>query len=166
MRQQDFEFLKKVPREFGGSLLENKRKFKRTITADLPIHLVLKSDKARGEFSFINHQTKLQEKSFAISRRHGVRIYAWCINWDHIHFVIRLRHVNDYSNWIRELTKELVLVISKETKTKIKSFFTCRPYTRIITWGREFREVLDYLKLNEMEVAGIRPIMRRSRCKA
>ena len=43
MRQASFSFIKDYRKEFGGSLLEGKRKTKRPLSTKHPLHLILKS---------------------------------------------------------------------------------------------------------------------------
>ncbi len=135
MKQQNFYFLKKLPKECGDSQASNKRKSQRTLSSKAPIHLVLRSDNAKG-------------------------VYSHAINWNHIHFVIRIFHRRNYNCWIRDLTGQIVQCISAKTKTHLYDFFTVRPYTRLINWGREFKTVMKYQILNKMEVFGLRPMRK------
>jgi hypothetical protein len=43
----------------GGTLNKGKRKLERPLSTRKSIHLVLKSDKAKGRFSFLNPHNKL-----------------------------------------------------------------------------------------------------------
>ncbi len=157
VKQQNFYFFKKLPNECGGSQALNKRKSQRTLSGKVPIHLVLRSDKAKGVYSFVNHQMVLSKLITRLGKKHGVKIYAYAINWNHIHFVIRIFHRRNYNYWIRDLTGQIVQCISAKTKTRLHEFFTARPYTRLINWGREFKTVMEYQILNKMEVFGLRP---------
>ncbi len=157
MNQQNFYFLTKLPKESGGSQALKKRKVQRTLSGKSPIHLVVRSDKAKGIYSFVNHQTTLNKLIIRLGKKHGIKIYAHAVNWDHIHFVIRIFHRQNYNSWIRDLTGQIVQCISSKTRTQLREFFTTRPYTRLVSWGREFKTVMDYQILNKMEIFGMRP---------
>ncbi len=84
-------------------------------------------------------------------------VYDKAVNFNHVHFVIRIKSESDYRSWIRELTSEIVRLLSVKTGTKIARFFSLRPWTRILHWGRDYNNALEYLILNKMEVVGLRP---------
>ncbi len=157
MNQQAFNFLTKLPKECGGSQALNKRKCKRVLAVKSPIHLVLRSDKAKGIYSFVNHQATLNKLITRLAKKHRIKIYSYAINWNHIHFVIRIFDQQNYKHWIRDLAGQIVQCISLKTKTHLSKFFTVRPYTRLVSWGREFKTVMDYQILNKMEIFGLRP---------
>ncbi|MEK6774888.1 MAG: hypothetical protein AABY64_13170 [Bdellovibrionota bacterium] len=157
MKQQTFNFFTNLPKECGGTQAVNKRKSQRTLSTKSPIHLVLRSDKAKGVCSFVNHQIVLNKLITRLAKKHRIKIYAHAINWNHIHFVIRVFHRRNYNCWIRDLTGQIVQYISLKTKTHLSEFFTVRPYTRLVSWGREFKTVIEYQILNKMEVFGLRP---------
>ncbi len=84
-------------------------------------------------------------------------VYDNAVNFNHMHFVIRIKSESDYRSWIRELTSEIVRLISIKTGIGLSQFFTLRPWTRILHWGRDFKIAMEYLVLNKMEVVGLRP---------
>ncbi|MGE0632455.1 MAG: transposase [Pseudobdellovibrionaceae bacterium] len=146
-----------MPLEFGGSLLLGKRKSKRPFSTKRPIHLTLKSEKARGIFSFVNHRRSIEELILKVSKQYGIKIYDKAVNWDHIHFVFKLDSLKSYQDWIRVLTSEIVSLLAKKTGEKLTNFFTHRLHTKILTWGKQFQSALDYIILNQMEIFGMRP---------
>jgi len=55
-----------------------------------------------------------------------------------------------------------VFLISKANgvnlKTKdldLKSIFDLRPYTKILSWGKQFQRVVEYVELNTLEALGL-----------
>ncbi len=157
-QQQAFDFFKKrIPKTFGGQALQGKRKSKRPLSVKSAIHLVIKSEKAKGALSFVSHQSVLGKAISAISKKWNITVYDKAVNFDHVHFVIKIKSELDYRSWIRELTSEIVRLISVRTGSKLTQFFSLRPWTRILHWGRDFKNVRNYLVLNQMEVVGLRP---------
>ena len=155
---------------FGGDLLAGKRKVARPLATNRPIHLVLKSSKAKGNLCFLNHQSHLDKKLRRISRKWGIAIRktAWVGN--HVHLIIQIGSRVQYQGWIRELTGSIVRVLSERVREllscgkplcpslieNLKSFFDHRPFTRIIEWGRDYSQMVAYIVLNQMEVFGLR----------
>ncbi len=92
-----------------------------------------------------------------ISKKWNITVYDNAVNFNHVHFIIRIKSESDYRSWIRELTSEIVRLISVKTGAKLTQFFSLRPWTRILHWGRDFKNALEYLNLNKMEVVGLRP---------
>lgn len=156
--KKQLSLLKPLSKEFGGSLLIGKRKSKRPLSTKSPIHLVLKSKKAKGRLAFVNHRSHLEKCISIISKRYGVIIYEKALNFNHIHMVLRLKSIDSYHAWIRILTAEIVKILSERTRSDLKEFFTHRPYTKIISWGRQFKAAINYQILNQMEVVGLRPL--------
>jgi REP element-mobilizing transposase RayT len=157
-QQQAFEFFKKrIVKTFGGQLLERKRKSKRPLSTKSAIHLVIKSEKAKGNLSFVNHQSAIVKAISTISKKWNITVYDNAVNFNHVHFVIRINSESDYRSWIRVLTAEIVRLIAAKTGTNIYQFFTLRPWTRIVNWGPDYKNVMEYLILNKMEVVGLRP---------
>jgi REP element-mobilizing transposase RayT len=147
MRQTQFNFIKDYKKEFGGSLLVGKRKSKRPLTAKSPIHLVLKTDGRR----LLNPKNKKIEviiKQECMKR--NIKIFDIAVNWNHLHLLIQLPHTRAYAGFIRNVTAKIILFIG----IGAKGLFRLRPYTKIISWGRQFRRTYIYQKLNRVEAIG------------
>lgn len=146
MRQLQMGFLNDYKKEFGGLLLVGKRKTARPLSTKAPIHLVIKS----YHKSLFNPGNFLLEKLIKNQAQNfNIKIYDFALNWSHIHLVIRLRHRSDYVKFIRFLASLLAQKI--RSAKKLEKIFTLRPYTRILTWGRQFKKVLEYQILNQLE---------------
>lgn len=168
---------------FGGDLSKGKRKVARPLATNRPIHLVLKSTRAKGQLSFLNHQSHLDRVLKSVSKKWGIviRRTAWVGN--HVHCIIEVGSRFQYRAWIRELTAGIVRTLSQRCRLRLnergemnrsslldsladlKSFFDHRPWTRIIEWGKDYRQALDYLTLNQMEAFGLRPSKSYSQMK-
>ncbi len=150
MKQTAFSFLKDYKKEFGGSLLEGKRKVKRPLSTKHPIHLILKSS-LRGVFSPGNKS--LDNLIRSQCEKFGIKIFNLAFNWSHVHLLIQIENRQDYVRFIRSLTSLLSQKI-RSAKPDIEDVFTLRPFTRIISWGRDFKRALEYQVLNQLEALG------------
>jgi REP element-mobilizing transposase RayT len=141
---------KKEKTDFGGTLLIGKRKTRRPLDFKSPLHLVLKSENAKGKFALnpTNHKLELTIRKQAA--RFKVKIYALAINWTHAHLVLRITSRQQYNSFVRAATGAMVLKLRAP-----KGFFTLRPFTKICTWGRQFRNLQNYTVKNKLEARGL-----------
>jgi len=152
MRQASFGFTKNYPKEFGGSLLLGKRKEARPLSTKHPIFMTLKSTHT----SFFNPSTRSLERVIReYAAKYQIKIHEFSLNWTHIHFAISIPSKENYLAFIRTLTAEIVRLLSKALGKNLKGLFDLRPHSRIVTWGRELKSVIDYIILNQMEAWGL-----------
>lgn len=150
MRQISFGFLKDYKKEFGGSLLDGKRKTKRPLTTKSPIHLILKA----CEKNLFNPTNLSLDNLIRIqAEKFNIKLYDLALNWSHIHMLIQLKNKKDYNKFIRSLTSIIAEKIRK-VKPELTDIFILRPFTRIVSWGRDFKNALNYQVLNQLEALG------------
>ena len=121
---------------------KGRRKTKRTLSTQRPIHLVIKS--ARSDL-------KSQERSILqawnrFSRKFGIKTYQIVVHHNHIHAVIRISKIWLFTPFVRALTGTLAKCLNIQ--------FFGRPVTRVANWGRDFRRLKLYLTQNEWESEG------------
>ena len=151
MNQAHFEFFGKNVNAFGGSLLSGKRKVARPLSTKTPMHLILKSSGS----SFFVPGSSLEKLIRNHANKYQIKIHKLALNWSHVHLGISIPSRKHYLAFIRTLTALIVRVVSKAKGKNLKGLFDLRPFTRIITWGREFKSLMDYVELNEMEALGL-----------
>jgi REP element-mobilizing transposase RayT len=135
---------------FGGSRLKSHPKRARPLSTKEPIHLVLRSEKARGAHSFLRVSKESRAIFDKTCAKRGVKIYKYANVGNHFHVVIRLGKRFSWNPFIRELTSRLAALVKGPTQ-----FWTGRPFTRILHgWGKNFRTAMGYVVLNQMEAAG------------
>ncbi len=140
----------KKPKAFGGSLAKKgKRKQARPIDINKPIHLVLRSKENRlfRSMLYVEYYTQNFADQF------DVKIYRMATVSNHIHLLVKFNSKECYIRFIRALTGSL----AKKLNTK----WECLPYTRVVTWGREFDAVKKYVTLNMLEAFGAVPYKPR-----
>jgi putative transposase len=134
-------FSEKVEREFGGSLNLGKRKQKRPLAPKLPAHFVLKAN---------NHDLLLPHSVIVVavvrkySEKFGVKIFELGLETDHIHIEAQIPSRELYTRWIRTVPAMLARRIPG-----LKWSFT--PYSRIVSWGRDFENTRAYVRDNQTE---------------
>ncbi|MBY0384305.1 transposase [bacterium] len=152
MKQTSFFIKAKL--ESGGSLNpKGKRKTARTLDSRRPLHLVLKS---KNTISLFKNKHKLRDILKKQAKTFGIKVYSHSIQKDHWHLVIKITNRYLYRGFIRSLTG----IIARQLG---KGLWRLCPYSRIVSWGRDFLNVIDYLLLNECEVLEIVPHALRKR---
>lgn len=78
-----------------------------------------------------------------LNHRFSIKAYSIGVQTDHVHLQIGFHSRLIYVRWIRALTGALAL--------RFKLKFKFLPFTRITTWGRDFKKVNLYIFTNEVE---------------
>jgi REP element-mobilizing transposase RayT len=148
MRQLNFSFIQNYKHEFGGNLQVGKRKSQRPLSTKVPLHLVLRS----SDYKIFNPREKMIHDLIASEcKRYGIKLYSFSPNWTHMHLLIKIPSRETYNKFIRSFTAKLALKISKALGKAISGLFDLRPYTKILSWGRQFKKALQYQVLNQAE---------------
>ena len=152
MRQIGFGFLKDYKKEFGGSLLSGKRKGARPLSTAKPIHLVLKST---GSSFFSPGNRSIEKLIRDQANKYQIKVYELSLNWSHVHLLMKLPSREKYNAFIRTATALIVAFVSKKKCTALSGLFDLRPFTRVLSWGRDLKNVFDYHELNDQEARGL-----------
>ena len=140
-------------KSFGGELLKGQRKSARPLSTSQPVHLILKSEH-KHLFSIRN--TSLTYLISKQAEKFGIKIYSSALNFSHIHLVIKIKRREDYVRFIRALTSLMAQAV-RRAYPELETVFTLRPFTRIVSWGRDYKNILEYMIKNWHEAFGIKP---------
>jgi REP element-mobilizing transposase RayT len=155
---------KTVAFSHGGDLALGKRKIRRPIDPKQALHVVLRSSKAQGALSMLRpknaeHIHQLTQK---LSKRWGVRIYRYANVGNHIHLLVKVPSRAIWQRFIRELTGGIALIVTGakkgsglERNETGRGFWDRLVFTRIVSFGRDFNGVMQYLIKNLFEAAGL-----------
>jgi REP element-mobilizing transposase RayT len=129
----------------GGIVRQGRRKEARPLNRDRPVHLVLKSKRK----IFFPLRAAIYREIREKADHFGIRLYSTAVNHDHIHFIVRIYNENFYRGFIRALTG----VIARRYGTGLWKLI---PFTRVMNWGKDFKQGLAYLLKNREEASGAR----------
>ncbi len=156
--------LKTSPRSHGGELARGKRKTARPIDPKQALHVVLRSSKARGQHSMLHpkHCDRIHELTVKTAKRLGVRLYRYANVGNHIHLLIRVPSRLVWRRFMRELAGGIALIVTGAKKGDALSpnesgrgFWDHLVFTRIVSFGRDFKNMGRYLIKNLFESAGV-----------
>ena len=155
MRQKNLFKLKDYSSEFGGSLLQKKkRKGLRPLSSQNAHHFVLRADVAKSG-SLLKHRQLIDQSFLIFGSKFGVQIYRYAVVSNHIHFIAHFSHRECYIKFIRAFCGCLAL--------KCRMKWVSRPWSRILSWGRAFQVALQYVLQNHLEAIGVIPYQPRRR---
>jgi len=141
---------------FGGTLLKGSHaKTKRVFNPRLPLHVVLKSSKAKGAASLLLKSRQIATTLADQAQRHHVRIHQVANAGNHLHVLLEAPSRDLLSNFLRAISGRIAQLVLEGAPSDHAGFWDARPFSRIVSRGREFKNVARYLGMNSTEVAGV-----------
>lgn len=128
---------------FGGELLKGKRKSKRPLSSKVPLHIVLRANQS----TLYRNRKSVQNFWDKFARQFGIVTYELAICSNHVHAVARIQSQRQYNRFIQSFSG----AVAKTLKLK----WVLRPFTRLVTWGKDFKKVCAYVILNMKEAEGV-----------
>lgn len=138
------------PLFYGGDLIESKRKMQRPLSSKKALHLVLKA----GKPVLYLHKAWIEKEIQRLGKKFQICVYKTAVNFDHVHFALRISSRKNYISFIRSLTGILARKLGK-------NLWKLLPFSRVVSWGRDFQKLLKYLEKNQKEAAGDVPYQPR-----
>ena len=145
-------------REHGGTLSQGRRKRERPLDPRRPLHVILRSTRAKDGWSMLRarHERRIKHLVHAVARHHGVRIYRFANSGNHLHLVIHATKREGYQNYLRSLSGLIARAVTGARKGHAKGrFWDALAYSRVVEWGRDLKNLNFYVILNELEGLGI-----------
>jgi hypothetical protein len=155
---------------FGASLLKRSHaKTARPLSSKHALHVVLRSEIARGPRSLLKKERLIHNLILKQGRRHRVKVFHVANGGDHLHLLVRFYKRRNFQNFLRAVSgliarKTLGLergrvLDSKECNSTswLGKFWDQRPFTRIVSWGPDFNALRSYLKSGMTEALGFLP---------
>ncbi len=160
------EFFKKQELAYGGELLKkrNGRVSGRPIVTRHTMHLVLRSSRAKGKWSFLEPKNKVITREILkkFAAKYGVKLLHGANVGNHIHLEIQLTNRYTYKPFIRAVTAAIAMKITGVSRWKTKAqvgitkFWDLRPFTRVVVGRRAQLSLKDYIKINRLEGQGFK----------
>ena len=93
-----------------------------------------------------------------IAERHGTRVYRYANVGNHLHLLVRTRTRRAFQRFLRDLSGSVAMIVTGARKSNPLAqgrFWDELAYTRIVSWGREYRNLELYFIKNLFEAAGL-----------
>jgi REP element-mobilizing transposase RayT len=159
MRSKQLELFKQSnwTQGFGGSLLKKLHaKTARPFKKNNPIHLVLRSTKARGKNSFLSHTRWIDSQIKNISKACGVKIERYENVGNHLHILLRSTRRESVRAFLRGITSTIARKFTgarRGVEKKLK-FWDALPFSRLIKGHSAYKVVQEYFNKNRIEAIG------------
>jgi len=161
---KQIEMLQKQNKAYGGELLKTRkgRSMPRPLSTRSTMHLVLRSTKAKGLWSFKRraNEKKINQLVSKFSKKYGVKILSMANVGNHLHFHIKLGNLRTYPPFIRAITSSIAMAVTGSSRWKpLKKapgdhFWDYRPFTRIVQAWKALLNLRDYIQINRLEGFG------------
>jgi REP element-mobilizing transposase RayT len=161
-------------KEHGGAYSIRRRKSKRPISSRNAYHVTLRSDVATGKRYLRRHKNLINKIIGKAKRRFCVRVYEQAICGNHIHLLVRGRSQVGLQNFFRvvaghiaqKILEQFPLLASEQKKRGNaleyqRKFWGALIYSRRVRWGRDFKNVMNYIEMNTLEAIGWIPYQKR-----
>ncbi len=148
------EWKKLSRRTHGGSQSEGSRKEFRPLDKKRWLHLILKSDKAKGRNSLLTPANKLfiERLIAAKARKFGVRVESLANVGNHLHIKLKFDSRTGFQNFLRSITSQIARFVTKARRGyPFGKFWNGLAYTRVITSRKEELGLRGYIEANQIE---------------
>jgi REP element-mobilizing transposase RayT len=139
----------------GGVPSLQKRKTSRPFSPHAPVHLVLKSKRAKGAWSLLHrkNQARVNSMIYVYAHRFKVKVYRAANVGDHLHLLVKATERKHLADYLRVLAGRIAVTVSGAQKyvKKIGRFWDYLYWSRLVNWGRDFYNVRKYVSANELE---------------
>lgn len=145
------------PLEHGGIVRRGRRKTRRPFDAKRSMHLVMRSSRAKGPWSFLHRRNKapIHGLLLDVCERYSVKLYKFENVGNHLHLIVRFASRRDMRAFLRVFGQGVMFLVTGARKGSPKGrFFDAIAYTRVVNWGREFNTLKNYLWKNALEALG------------
>ena len=156
----------------GGEIRKGKRKEARPIATKRAMHLTLRSSRAKGRFSLHTKKKEIHAILAHFAAAFQVRLYSESNNGNHLHLIVQARSRGGFKRFLMAISGRIAQLMTRATKGRPLAgrFWDYVPFTRIVEWGKDFVTTWRYVRMNQLEAAGIipyqprnEPFLRRSR---
>jgi REP element-mobilizing transposase RayT len=159
MTQVEFESVPSQKKYFGGSLLKGNARTQRPFRKGSALHIVLRSDIAKGSLSLLHpsRAKKIDALVRKLSNKFGVRLYRYANSGNHLHLLVRPHNRYAYRNFIKSVTGLIARVTlgAERGRAKGVKFWSVKPFSRIVAFGKDYKGVLNYIIQNALEAVGL-----------
>jgi REP element-mobilizing transposase RayT len=155
MTQLRFESIQPNKKYFGGSLLKGNARGKRPMGKRSALHLVLRSDLAKGNLSLLHpDRAKLiQDLIYRFANKFAVKVYRYANSGNHLHLLVRPHNRYAYRNFIKTITGLIARLTLKVERGRAKGlkFWSVKPFSRIVEFGKDYKGLCSYILQNTLE---------------
>lgn len=122
------------------------------------MHVVYRSARARGVWSFLNPRHKLAIHALALdlAEHYDSRLVMFVNAGNHLHLALRFPSREKMQAFLRVFGQRLMFLVTGARKGAPKGkFFERIAFSRVVNWGREYNVLKNYFSKNALESFGV-----------
>jgi REP element-mobilizing transposase RayT len=139
-------------KRFGGLQLKGNPRIARPISLKKPVHLVLKSELARGSRSFLRKpfEARIEASVRRLSKLTNIRVFRFVNAGDHLQLILHIRSRKAFHKFVRALSGHIARIVldAERGRAQEKKFWIARPFTRILNWKKDFIQCKNHIAKN------------------
>jgi hypothetical protein len=158
MRLRQLSLLPRVRLEHGGERARGRRKVRRPFDPKRPVHLTLRSSRARGAWSMLRprHRAQVLHQLQRMATKRDIRIYRFANVGNHLHLLVQAGSLAAFQAFLREFSGRVAAAITGSVKGRPQKFWDHLAWSKVVEWGRQYRAASRYILLNVLEGSGLR----------
>lgn len=141
----------------GGQDAKGKRKNSRPFTTKSSMHLILKSNRAKGAWSLRHrkNQSRITSMVYVYAARFRVHVYRFANAGDSLHLLVKANERKDLADFLRVLAGRVAITVSGARKhvKRIGKFWNYLCWSKLVKWGKEFHQVQRHVFVHELETS-------------
>jgi len=144
------------------------RKLFRPLDPSKPLHLVFRSERARGAWSLrrFKHIEHIRKMTYELAGRNQVKVIQYANAGNHLHLLVHARDRDGFKRFTRTLTGLVARLVTGAKKgNAVGKFWDSLFFSRVVEWGRDYFTAKGYVLQNELEAEGLIPYKPRKRPK-
>jgi REP element-mobilizing transposase RayT len=152
MKARQLSLFGPARREHGGDVRKGKRKLARPLVTKRPMHLTLRSSKAKGVWSFLKHKGLIHLTLLGTAERFQIKVLGFENVGNHLHLIIQGKSRKQITKFLRVLPQQIMFLVTKARKGAPQGrFFDEIIYSRIVEWGKDYKNLILYFGKNAIE---------------
>ena len=145
-----------IPRTRHGGLERlRQRKVARPFFENTPLHLVLRSNRAKREWCLLHrkHKSKITSMVYVYAERFKVRVYSATNDGKHLHLLVKAKNRKQLADFLRVLAGRVAVTVTgaKRGVKRIGKFWDYLTWSRMVNWGPDFFQVRKFILQNHSE---------------
>lgn len=156
MKFQQLSLFGSARREHGGEVRKGKRKLARPLVTKRPMHLTLRSSKARGVWNFLKRKGQIHLTMLDTAEKFSIKILGYENVGNHLHLIIQGKSRRQIRAFLRVFPQKVMFLVTGAKKGNAKGrFFDEIIYSRIVEWGKDYRNLVSYFGKNAIKALGL-----------
>ena len=154
MRQTSF--LKKLgytsQASHGGDKSRGKRKVRRPLDSRFPVHLILRSEAAKGALSLLRQQNRIYKLVMFKADTFHVKIEGYANVGNHLHIKARFKNRASFQNFLRTIAALIARVVTGARRGHaFGKFWSALAYTKVVKVWQQEKRLDKYIVANNIE---------------